>query len=78
MNYTCISFLLTLPLFSVVIFSFLSSDYYTHEASSSISLKVCIVIQKGSVERDISLTMVAKKITGEKIVNVQMAYSLFN
>ncbi|KAL5516904.1 hypothetical protein EMCRGX_G002348 [Ephydatia muelleri] len=36
-----------------------SSNYYIREASSSENLEVCFVIQKGNLERDVSITIVA-------------------
>ena len=57
----------TLPFVSVVTLLLQSSNYYIREASSSENLEVCFVIQKGNLERDVSITIVATNGTGEKL-----------
>ena len=56
----------TLPFVSVVTLFLQSSNYYIREASSSDNLEVCGVIQKGSLERDVSVAIVATNGTGKK------------
>lgn len=59
-------------LFSVVILSLQSSSYFIREASGTLSLEMCIVIQKGSLERDVSITMVVTNGTGEKLISMTL------